>query len=966
MSFKYTYKGVVHEVEDDIRRLTTSGKYLEDDITVEATGGGGTSLKLAPIKKNGTYSSLHFVQVATVKADSADNFWDSGISLYGKIPFVERVDLLQDYNGTNLQWFGYQTDDTSSGFGFWSNTIVRYLCTPNTTIEKSVGSTFNGLLRYYHTANGHTLTLTAVNEDGEEKEIGTATYEPVDSEITVAFGYRKSAASGIPQAFGIVKIKDLLTDEYIFNYTPMKDDSGHCWFYDDETEELISLPDGWIPGAVVSGGIELTGDGYAPFAVDVNDKFLGIPIDEIFKSTVDMTNFDMSWLTTIHERMLNYKFYGRGINLPAEIIFNGKTINGYGMQYMLANCKSSQQHIDVKFPNLRTVATYGLNYFMYDSSSTYQKHIRDVEIGKTGTNMSIGSYGFAYMLYGYSNLRNVIVRGITDLTASYGFAYAFRGITTSAACTIDGNFSFPDLKNVNANYALSYTFADRQFDVDNAKVINPFPKLENVKSTQAMSYMFRYSKVNKNSVFNFPKLKTLGDSNSSYVCQYMFQYTSGLWKYCWFPALETIGFNGATAYGIFSNAFVAGSEGTNPNTYQLCMPSLKHMTCSSTSTTATYGQFNACSLLRKVWMPQLQDVTGVPNQKNMFNSCGSIDEIHFGIAHEAYIKSLSGYATKFGASNATIYFDCVNTIAVNGLPYERDGDDYVIGVTNETNSATHEFTHPNDRYAWKNGGTVVYTLECWTPQVGDTVYDANDNAIGTIAAIEPQVNSITWPSPEWNNEFVVLTLNGTDYTAADKNKLPTMYAGTATISWRITTSTKYDSQSSLKVNGTSVPVNTTTTLSGNVTINIGFATCLAFGTKIKMYDGTERNVETLGTGDEVFGYNGVKQTIVEVSQSKCDEYDEWHFSNGTIIETAHRHRLYNVGRKAFVYLDEWIIGESTLDIDGNEVQLIKHVHFNEPIRHATLFCEPNNTYYANGLLAGNRYSNFEEVEYESI
>lgn len=52
---KYTYKGVEHTVDDTITTLTTAQKYLEDNIIIEAEGGGVTPSGEILITKNGTY-----------------------------------------------------------------------------------------------------------------------------------------------------------------------------------------------------------------------------------------------------------------------------------------------------------------------------------------------------------------------------------------------------------------------------------------------------------------------------------------------------------------------------------------------------------------------------------------------------------------------------------------------------------------------------------------------------------------------------------------------------------------------------------------------------------------------------------------------------------------------------------------------------------------------------------------------
>lgn len=42
---------------------------------------------------------------------------------------------------------------------------------------------------------------------------------------------------------------------------------------------------------------------------------------------------------------------------------------------------------------------------------------------------------------------------------------------------------------------------------------------------------------------------------------------------------------------------------------------------------------------------------------NAFEGCPALIEIHFAAINQSAIEALSGYSSKFGANNATIYFD---------------------------------------------------------------------------------------------------------------------------------------------------------------------------------------------------------------------------------------------------------------------------------------------------------------------
>ena len=125
-----------------------------------------------------------------------------------------------------------------------------------------------------------------------------------------------------------------------------------------------------------------------------------------------------------------------------------------------------------------------------------------------------------------------------------------------------------------------------------------------------------------------------------------------------------------------------------------------------------------------------------------------------------------------------------------------------------------------------------------------------------------------------------------------------------------------------------------------------------------------KKLKDIKVGDKVICINPFTleldtDTVVECDgemNKKHTYYDNWYFSDGTIITTIHRHRFYNVENKKFMYMEEWNIGDHGLNIDNEKIKLIKHEHIEEEINHCTLFTEKYNNYFANGLLSGNRKS----------
>lgn len=74
---------------------------------------------------------------------------------------------------------------------------------------------------------------------------------------------------------------------------------------------------------------------------------------------------------------------------------------------------------------------------------------------------------------------------------------------------------------------------------------------------------------------------------------------------------------------------------------------------------ALTGAFNSCTAMQEIWFPALRNVaSGAFGTSSLcFAKCTNLTAIHFPAAIQSTIESTTGYASKFGASNATIYFD---------------------------------------------------------------------------------------------------------------------------------------------------------------------------------------------------------------------------------------------------------------------------------------------------------------------
>ena len=140
---------------------------------------------------------------------------------------------------------------------------------------------------------------------------------------------------------------------------------------------------------------------------------------------------------------------------------------------------------------------------------------------------------------------------------------------------------------------------------------------------------------------------------------------------------------------------------------------------------------------------------------------------------------------------------------------------------------------------------------------------------------------------------------------------------------------------------------------------IRFGDCLLYGTLVSMADGTLKRVEEVSVGDRVASVDPSSgrmssDSVVGVSRGVGAARDDWTFDGGRTVTTVGRHRFWNVDLGEMLYLEAWNAGERARVFDGTAVKLVSRATSSGKFRHATLWTEKWNNYFANGLLAGNR------------
>lgn len=135
--------------------------------------------------------------------------------------------------------------------------------------------------------------------------------------------------------------------------------------------------------------------------------------------------------------------------------------------------------------------------------------------------------------------------------------------------------------------------------------------------------------------------------------------------------------------------------------------------------------------------------------------------------------------------------------------------------------------------------------------------------------------------------------------------------------------------------------------------------CLIEGSKIKMADGTEKNIEDVKTGDMILSYDPANGKQIEamalqsVRTGVAKDYDVLIFENGNYAELFKEHSIYNVELGYPCSHKEWKVGDIGLMVDGNQSALARITTSRHAIvKQRYVLCTTTGLYFANGILMG--------------
>lgn len=149
--------------------------------------------------------------------------------------------------------------------------------------------------------------------------------------------------------------------------------------------------------------------------------------------------------------------------------------------------------------------------------------------------------------------------------------------------------------------------------------------------------------------------------------------------------------------------------------------------------------------------------------------------------------------------------------------------------------------------------------------------------------------------------------------------------------------------------------------------------CLKAGTKIKMADGTDKNIEDVEPGDIVLSYDIQNDTTCEAvvlnmrQTGMAEAYTAMVFDNETYVEVYGEHDIFIDDRQrleCYQYMDS---GEKAITTDGSRTTFVfsEIINHNAKSRHYAIVTS-NHLYFANGILMGTRpnvtYEYASEIE----
>lgn len=273
----------------------------------------------------------------------------------------------------------------------------------------------------------------------------------------------------------------------------------------------------------------------------------------------------------------------------------------------------------------------------------------------------LGYNALAYAFYG-KNVTSVTFPNVVNLSGTQGLLYAF------AQCNSLTSVSFPNLTSVNGLSVFASAFRDNYNDYNTMSI--SFPNLTTVNGNGSFEYAFCNNYAIKS--VSFPNLTSILGNRDWY----------GIFADC--SSLTSVSLSNLSSVGSLSMVDAFGRTAIT----RIDFPSL---------TTVQTDSFQ----------------TQEGSWDKIFRECQNLTEIHFRADMANVIPTMIGYSEKWGASNATIYFDLGSATVNFEITPSQDTSIYADGtlVVNNTielvANSEHTYTIINPNYPIYYGTVMV-------------------------------------------------------------------------------------------------------------------------------------------------------------------------------------------------------------------------------------------------------------------
>ena len=267
----------------------------------------------------------------------------------------------------------------------------------------------------------------------------------------------------------------------------------------------------------------------------------------------------------------------------------------------------------VCFPNLEIIKQSGMCYFDdKDNKAWADRYVDENSFPK------LKSIGYVSMRHFCVKIKGGL--NFPSLTTCIGGDYLFQYISASTPFVVKMN----SLTRCEGLYQAFKSSNIKEFYCDILESITCTSSIESL--SQAFYQCSSFEKV------SFAKLKKI---SGNYGLNYTFYYCN-LLKEVNMPSLTSASFKSSFSHcsSLVGITFPLLSEMGNNWQYA----------------------FEYCTSLKTLSFPMLTSFK-FDSSSHTFSGCTALTEIHFRADMQATVEALSGYASKWGATNATIYFD---------------------------------------------------------------------------------------------------------------------------------------------------------------------------------------------------------------------------------------------------------------------------------------------------------------------